>query len=115
MLKINVQNPPTIRVLLRTLYLGITMKGIRFVEKWYTAEHIPSHLTKLYRLLLRLIWMKGTMTTNLARRLGYSNNVLKLASSGSYVEIHNRILRLSEAIQNKVVAMIGEAPRRIYA
>jgi hypothetical protein len=91
------------------------MKGVQFVEKWYTAVHIPSHLTRLYQLLLRLIWMKGTMTTSHAQRKGYNNDVVKLAGSKRYVEIGNRPHNPSEAIQNKIITIIGKAPRWIYA
>jgi hypothetical protein len=91
------------------------MKGLKFVEKWYTADHIPPQLTRLYQLLLRLIWMKGTMTTNLTRRFGYNKEILKLAGSMDYVKIKNSLILPAEAIQKKIVTMIGEAPRWVYA
>jgi hypothetical protein len=91
------------------------MKGIAFIEEWYTAEHIPSNLTRLYQLLLNLIRMKGTMTTHFARRLGHTSKVLKLAISQGYVKVNTRPIKPSGAVYNKIVEMIGEAPRGIYA
>ena len=108
-------NPSTSRALRRARYPVITMKGIQFIERWYTAEHIPPQQMRLYQFLLRLIWMKGTMTTNLARRLGRNKEILKLASSRGYMKGENKLIRPSRAIQDKIGAMIGEAPRWIYA
>lgn len=99
----------------RKRYLVITMKGIEFVEKLYTAEHIPSNLTRLYQLLLKLIRMKGTMTINFARRLNYIREVLKLATKKGYVKVNNRPIKSSGAVHNKIVKMIGKVPRWIYA
>jgi len=96
-------------------YLMITMKGIEFVEKWHTAERLPSRITKLYQLFLRLIWMRGIMPVDLARWLGYSEEVLEQATSSRYVEMIERPNELPEEVQNKIEAMIGEAPREIYA
>jgi hypothetical protein len=91
------------------------MKGIAFVEKWYMTEHIPSDLTRLYQFLLNLIRMKGSMTTNLARRLGYTREVLKLATSRGYVKVNNRPVKPSGVVHHKINEMIGDAPRCIYA
>jgi hypothetical protein len=88
---------------------------VKFVEKWYPAKHLPSHLTRLYQFLLRLIWMRGTITTIHAQRLGYNTNVVKMVSSNGYMEIHNKPDRPSEVIQHKIITMIGKAPRWIYA
>ena len=107
--------PRMVRALRRARYIMITMKGLKFVENWYTARHIPYHLTRLYQLLLKLIWMKGNMTTTLATRSGYGNEVVQRASAEGHVTISNTRSRPSEAIQNTIDAMIGSAPREIYA
>jgi hypothetical protein len=112
---IRVITPRRGRALRQTRYLVVTMKGAEFVEKQYTAEHIPSHLTRLYQLLLHLIWMRGTTTTTQAQRVGYSHTVLTRAISNGYVEVFNQPIRPSETIHSKISAMIGEAPRWIYA
>ena len=96
-------------------YLMITMKGIEFVEKWHMAERLPSRITKLYQLFLRLIWMRGIMPVDLARWLGYGKEVLEQAISSSYVEMIERPSELPEEVQNKIEEMIGKAPREIYA
>lgn len=98
----------------RARCLVITMKGVEFAEKWYTAERIPSRLKRLYLLLIRLIWIKGAVTVNVARRL-YGKEVLELASSRGYVNIYDRLRRPPEDVQNRIVEMIGDAPREIYA
>ena len=114
-IRIRVHTPGIIRALRRPRYVVITLEGARFIEKWYLSEHIPFHLTRLYQFLLGLIWMRGTMTTDQAQRLGYNAKLVQLASSNGYVKIHNTPQRPSIAIQNKIIVMIGEAPRRIYA
>jgi hypothetical protein len=111
----NIARTPKMFRVLRQRYLVVTMKGIAFVEEWYMAEHIPSNLTRVYQLLLKLIQMKGTMTTNLTNRLGYTDEVLKLATSRDYVTVNNRPTKPSGAVHNKISKMIGEAPRDIYA
>ena len=115
MVRIRVHTPRIIGAVRRAQYLEITIKGLKFVEKWYTTKHIPSNLTRLYQLLLKLIWMKGTITTSYAQRLGYNNNVLKLAISRDYVETHKKSIKPPVTIQNKIHEMIGEAPGWFYA
>jgi hypothetical protein len=91
------------------------MEGIRFVKKWYAAERVPPHLMRRYQFLLNLIWMKGSMTAALATRLGYGNEVVRRARGEGYVRVENGASRPPEAIRNTIDAMIGEAPREIYA
>jgi hypothetical protein len=59
--------------------------------------------------------MKGIMTTHFARRLGYTNEVLELAASKGYIEVYNNPIKPSVVVLNKIVEMIGDAPRCIYA
>jgi hypothetical protein len=92
----------------------ITLKGIEFAEKWYTAQEIPPHVTRLYRLLLGLIWMRGTMTVP-ARQVDHEDSVVNLDRSRGYVNIDERPHRIPEEVQHKIGAMIGKAPRWIYA
>jgi len=115
MVRIRVYAPERDRALRQTRYLAVTMKGTEFVEKRYTTEHVPPHLTRLYQFLLHLIWMRGTTTTTHAQRGSYSHTVLTRAISNGYVEVFNQPIRPSETIHNKISAMIGEAPRWIYA
>lgn len=70
--------------------LAITMKGFGFMERWYHAEHIPTHIVRLYQLLLKLIWMKGIMVVSYAQRLSYDSKVVNQALSKEYVEIVER-------------------------
>ena len=91
------------------------MKGFEFAEKWYHAECVPSHIAGLYRLLLKLIWMEDIMAVSYAQRLGYSMTVVNKALSEGYVKIAERPIGLSEAVRDRIVRMIGEAPREIYA
>ena len=96
-------------------YLMTTSKGIEFVEKWYTLRPIPPQITKIYQLLLRLIWMNGTITIRLTQRLGYSKEVLEQALASSYVELIEKPRLLSEEVQSKIERMIGKAPKTVYA
>jgi len=91
------------------------MKGIEFVERWYHAVHVPAELTKLYQLLLKLIWMKGVMEARLAQKLGFSALCIGLAESNDYVKITRIPVRPPEEVQRKIADMIGKAPRWIYA
>lgn len=85
------------------------------MERWYHAEHIPTHIVRLYQLLLKLIWMKGIMVVSYAQRLGYDSKVLNQALSKGYVEIVERPSSLPISVQDKIVKIIGKAPREIYA
>ena len=91
------------------------MKGLRFAEKWYHVEHVPSHIARLYQLLLKLIRVRGVMAVNLAKRMGYGEKVIDQALSTSCVEIMGRPTRLPENVRDKIMEMIGEAPREFYA
>lgn len=93
----------------------ITMKGFVFAERWYCAEHIPTHIVRLYQLLLKLIRMKGIMALGLAKRMGYGEKVIDQALSSGYVEVVGRPSGLPDSVRDKIVEMIGEAPREIYA
>jgi hypothetical protein len=98
----------------RKRYVAITLMGIEFSEKWYTVNQIPPRLTRIYQLLLGLIWMRGTMTVP-AKQVEDETSVVSQASSKGYVKIYDRPIRPSEAIQKKIHEMIGEPPRWIYA
>ena len=113
MVRIIVRAPKTRRSQ-RKRYVVITLRGIEFAEKWYAAREIPPNVTRLYQLLLGLIWMRGTMTVP-AKQVDQKNSVVNRASSRGYVYIDERPRRIPEAIQHKIHAMIGEAPRWIYA
>jgi hypothetical protein len=115
MTQINTHRSRIVKTLRRARYLVITMKGLQFIERWHTADHIPPQLTKLYQLLIKLFRMKGTMTTNLAKRLGYNKEILNLADAEGYVKIEHSFTRPSKSIQNTIATMIGEAPKWIYA
>ena len=60
----------TLRILrgIHRQYVVITMKGIKFVKRWYSVDHIPSNTSQLYQLLLKLIWMKGATTQSFVKR-----------------------------------------------
>jgi len=68
-------------------YLEITLKGLRFTEKWYPVEHVPSHIARIYQLLLKLIRVRGVMAVSLAKRRGYGEKVRDQALSTGCVEI----------------------------
>ncbi|MCW4037871.1 MAG: hypothetical protein NWF13_03950 [Candidatus Bathyarchaeota archaeon] len=99
----------------RDRYLVITLKGLRFAEKWYPVEHVPSHIARLYQLLLKLIRVRGVMAVNPAKRMGYGENVIDQALSTGCIEIWGRPSRLPESVRDKILELIGEAPREIYA
>jgi len=93
----------------------LTMKGIEFAEKWHYAEHVPANLTKIYQLLLKLIWMKGVMETELAQRLGFSPVCIGRAVSAGYAKVISTPVSPKDDVQKKIAEILGEAPRRIYA
>ena len=95
--------------------LAITMKGLRFTEKLYPLEHVPSHIARLYQLLLKLIRVRGFMAVSLAKRMGYGEKVIDQALSTGCVEIWRRPSTLPESVRDKILEMIGEAPREVYA
>lgn len=107
--------PRMIRSLRGARYLVITMKGLRFAEKWYQVEHVPPHIVRLYQLHLKLIQMNGTMAVDLTKRMSYGEKVIDQALSSGYVEIVNRPSGLPDSVRDKIVEMIGAAPREIYA
>jgi hypothetical protein len=90
------------------------MKGIKFVTQWYGVDHIPANKTLLYQLLLKLIWMKGTMTQSLVRRLGYTTKLIRRAFSQGYISINTTATKPSREVYDKIVEMIGEAPGWMY-
>ena len=109
MVRIIVRTPKTRRVQ-RKRYVVITLKGIEFAEKWYAAQEISPRVTRLYQLLLGLIWMRGTMTVSV-KQVGHEDSVVNRARLRGYVIIDERPRRIPEDVQHK----IGEAPRWIYA
>ena len=96
-------------------YLVITMEGLRFAEKWYHAEHVPPHIAKLYQLLLKLIRSKGVLAIGFVRSMGYGRKVIDQSLSSSYVKIVSRSSVLPDSVRDRIVEIIGEAPRCIYA
>ena len=92
----------------------LTVKGIQFTEKWFHAEHVPANLTKLYQLLLKLIWMKGLMEVRLAQRLGFSSLCVGRAVSARYVKVSKIPIMPEKDVQQKIAEIIGKPPRRIY-
>ncbi len=105
------KNNPTSR---GARYIVITIKGLDFTEKWFQAKQVPSRITKVYQLLLKLIHTKGVMAVNDAERMGYGGRVIDQALSSGYVEVAGRRTRLSKDIQNKIVEIIGKAPEKFY-
>ncbi len=93
----------------------LTMKGIEFVEKWFSAEHIPASLTKIYQLLLKLIWMKGIMEAELAQKLGFSSLCIEKAVSAGYVKVSSLPIMPEKDAQQKISRLVGKPPRRLYA
>jgi hypothetical protein len=79
--------PRMIQALREARYLEITLKGLRFAEELYPVEHIPSHIARLYQLLLKLIRVRGVMAVSLAKRMGYGEKVIDQALSTGCVEI----------------------------
>ena len=98
----------------RKRYLVITLKGIQFAKQWYAARRIPPRVTRLYQLLLGLIWMKGIMTVP-AKQVNQKDSVVNRARVRGFVIIDERPHRIPEAIQHEIGSIIGKAPRWIYA
>jgi len=96
-------------------YLVITLKGVRFAERWYHAAHVPPTIARLYQLLLKLIRSKGVVTIGFGRRIGYGGKVINQALSRGYVTIGSGPRMLSDRVRERIVEMIGEAPRDVYA
>ncbi len=90
------------------------MKGIEFVEHWYAVREIPLHVTRLYQLLLGLIWVKGILVLP-ARSGGRQGSVVNQARLRGYVTINELPRRLPVTVLEKIDALIGTAPRWIYA
>ncbi len=95
-------------------YVEITLKGIEFVEHWYTVQEIPPHVTRLYQLLLGLIWVKGFLVLP-ARYVGRQGSVVNQARVRGYVTVNELPRRLPVTILERIDAMMGTAPRWIYA
>jgi len=95
-------------------YVVITVKGVEFAEHWYAARRIPPHMSRLYQLLLGLIWMRGIMTVPVGL-VDRKDSVVNQARLQGYVTIEERPRWIPAAVQHRIGAMIGEAPRWIYA
>jgi hypothetical protein len=113
MVRIIVRTPMTRRRQQRR-YVVITVKGVEFAEHWYAARRIPPHMSKLYQLLLGLIWMRGIITVP-ARLVNRQDSVVNQARLQGYVTIEERPHWIPTAVQHRIGAMIGDAPRWIYA
>ncbi len=90
------------------------MKGIEFVEHWYAVREIPPHVTRLYQLLLGLIWVKGILVVP-AHYVGRRGSVVDQACVRGYVTVNELPRRIPVAVLEKIDTMIGTAPRWIYA
>ena len=95
-------------------YLVLTVKGLDFVNKWFSSnEHIPANLTKLYQILLRIARLDGVVDMLLAIRLGYGKDIINKAISNKYLEIsHTR--KASVEVNKFIKAMYGKPPETIY-
>ncbi len=113
MVRIIIRTPKTRRAQ-RKRYVVITLKGIQFAKQWYAARRIPPRVTRLYQLLLGLIWMKGIMTVP-AKQVNQKNSVVNRARVRGYVIIDEKPRRIPEAIKHEIGVIIGKAPRWIYA
>jgi hypothetical protein len=98
----------------RKRYVVITSKGIEFVKQLYAAREIPPQVTRLYQLLLGLIWVKGVMTVP-AGQVDREGSVVNQARLRGCVIVNEQPRRIPAAVQHKIDAMIGKAPRWIYA
>lgn len=96
-------------------YLVITMEGVRFAEKWCDTQSIPVDKMRLFQSAIKLISTKGVMPMFFAKRWGYNEKLLEQASSKGYVEITGRLKGVSNEVQHKVLDIMSEATREVYA
>ena len=106
------------RVLIRShsdRFLVLTSRGLEFVTGWFgTSGRVPSPVTTLYQLLLRIVSMGGVMSLQLAYRVGYRINVIEKAVSNDYVELNPVSKRLEKKVLKRIKNMVGEPPRELY-
>ncbi len=95
-------------------FLVVTMEGIMFVEECFREEHIPTNVTKVYQLILKIIRSKGALPIGEAEAMGYGKEVLEHALTNNYVKIAKEPT-VSEEIRNKIAEIIGRAPDKFYA
>jgi hypothetical protein len=91
------------------------MAGLRFAERRYHAEHLPSNIFRLYQLLLELIRARSVLAVSIARSMRCGWNIIDQVLTTGYVKIVTRPCELSESMRDKIVEMKGEVPRWIYA
>lgn len=100
----------------RKLYLILTIKGLDFVDDWFNSnEHIPSSLTELYQLLLRIARLNGVINMWIAMRLGFSKDVINKAISNAYLVLSRRPRNRSNEVLRRIKEMHGKPPEEIYA
>jgi hypothetical protein len=92
----------------------VTLKGIKFVYKWYYRDYIPPHIVGPYQLILRLIWMRGIMALYHSLKSTKWGKIINQALSQGYVKIVEKPHLSSKEIRDRIEQMIGKAPREIY-
>lgn len=107
--------PRMLRGLRWARYPVITLKRRRFAENWHHAERVLSHMARIYQLLLKLILSKEVLAIGFVRRMEYDRKVMDQTLSSRYVTIVSRPSMLSDSVQDRIIEIIGEAPRDVYA
>jgi hypothetical protein len=95
-------------------FLVLTNQGIGFVKEWYKKTgRIPSEVSKLYQLLLRVAMLGGAMTVTSVKRARYASNTIEIA-------LAKRLLILKQTpeipieVIRQIEELIGSAPKDIY-
>lgn len=100
----------------RKRFLVLTAKGFDFVKNWFdTAESIPSDLTRLYQLLLRIITMGGTLPLVAALKMKYTKKVIQKAVTEKYAELTHVAKKPPKELLKRMNELIGEPPKEMYA
>lgn len=74
---------------------------------------MPPNLTRLYQLLLHAVTMKGTISVQLAYKIGYSSIIIKEAVKRRYVDLSSAPEKASKEVLDRIREIIGEPSREM--
>lgn len=98
----------------RTRYLVLKAEGLDFIATWFgSPKCVPPNLTRLYQLLLHAVTMKGTISVQLASKIGYSGTVIKEAVKRRYVGLSSAPEKASKEVLDRIREIIGEPSREM--
>jgi hypothetical protein len=99
----------------KSTFLILTNDGIKFARKWQRSNNkVPTNISRLYQLIIKIIMMKGVITLNEAQRIGYNKSVIQDAISRKYLRLTRKPSKPSREVIQEIKKFIGKGRTPLY-